>query len=119
VGGEFFYEKDAPGYTPKWVKTVPVPRRSGESDIHYILINDLPTLVWAANIASLELHPFLHRIPNLQQPTAVVFDLDPGKGVDVLACAEVAYLLKDVLARLHLDSFPKVSGSRGFSFMCR
>src|SRR5438552_7725455 len=76
VRGQFFYEKDAPGFTPKWVKTFPAPRRSGESDIHYILINDLATLVWAANIASLELHPFLHRVPNLQQPTSVVFDLD-------------------------------------------
>jgi bifunctional non-homologous end joining protein LigD len=113
VRGEFFYEKDAPGYTPKWVKTFPVPRRTGGSDIHYVLINDLSTLVWAANIASLELHPFLHRVPNLRQPTYVVFDLDPGKGVDVLACVDVAYLLKDVLERLQLDCFPKVSGPKG------
>ncbi len=113
VRGEFFYEKDAPGYTPKWVKTFPVPRRSGKSDICYILINDLSTLVWAANIASLEFHPFLHCAPNLQRPTSIVFDLDPGKGVDILACADVAFLLKDLLARLHLECFAKVSGSKG------
>lgn len=79
VRGQFFYEKDAPRFTPEWVKTFPVPRRTGKSDIHYVLINDLPTLVWAANIASLEFHPFLHRVPDLDRPTSVVFDLDPAK----------------------------------------
>src|SRR5690349_20565448 len=57
--------------------------------------------------------PFLHRVPELQQPTSVVFDLDPGEGADVLKCAEVAFLLKDVLGRLGLRSLPKVSGSKG------
>ena len=62
VFGEFFYEKDAPSFTPEWVKTFPVPRRnSKEPDIRYILINDLPTLVWLVNLANLEIHPFLHR----------------------------------------------------------
>ncbi len=113
VHGQFFYEKDAPRFTPKWVKTFPVPRRAGGRDICYILINDLPTLVWCANAASLELHPFLHRVPKLQQPNSVVFDLDPGEGADVLTCAEVGFLLKDALARLNLECFPKVSGSKG------
>jgi bifunctional non-homologous end joining protein LigD len=113
VRGQFFYEKDAPGFTPKWVKTFPVPRRSGESDIHYILINDLPTLVWSANLANLEIHPFLHRVPHIKKPTVIVFDLDPGEGADVLSCAQVAFLLRDVLERLKLKSFVKVSGSKG------
>jgi len=52
VGGEFFYEKNAPRFTPGWVKTFPAPRRSGKPDIRYILINDLATLVWCANLAS-------------------------------------------------------------------
>ncbi len=113
VRGQFFYEKDAPGFAPKWVETFPVPRRAGGPDIQYILINDLATLVWCANAASLELHPFLHRAPQLQRPTSVVFDLDPGEGADVRTCAEVGFLLKDALARLHLDCFAKVSGSKG------
>jgi|ERR1051326_6814728 bifunctional non-homologous end joining protein LigD len=66
VFGEAFYEKDAPAFTPGWVKTASVPRRETPgADIHYILINDLPTLVWAANLASIELHPFLHRASSL------------------------------------------------------
>jgi bifunctional non-homologous end joining protein LigD len=113
VAGEFFYEKDAPGFTPEWVKTFPVPRRAGGPDIQYILINDLPTLVWCANAASLELHPFLHRVPEISKPTSLVFDFDPGEGADVLACARVAFLLKDALSRLGLETFVKVSGSKG------
>ena len=58
VFGEAFYEKDAPGFTPRWVKRFPVPRREGGPDINYILINDVRTLTWAANMAALELHPF-------------------------------------------------------------
>ena len=113
VRGEFFYEKDAPSFTPKWVKTFPVPRKGGGSPIRYILINDLPTLAWTANLANLEIHPFLHCIPRIDRPTFMVFDLDPGEGADILSCAEVAFLLKDVLERLELKSFVKVSGSKG------
>lgn len=113
VNGQHFYEKDAPKFTPAWVKTFPVPRRDGGRDIRYIVINDLPTLVWCSNLANLEIHPFLHRVPAIDSPTQIVFDLDPGEGVDVLACAEVAFLLKDVLERMKLKSFAKVSGSKG------
>ena len=79
--GEFFYEKDAPGFTPEWVKTFPVPRRESHGVIRYILINDRPTLAWLANLANLEIHPFLHRVPKIDRPTSIVFDLDPGEGV--------------------------------------
>jgi bifunctional non-homologous end joining protein LigD len=113
VAGEHFYEKNAPAFTPEWVKTFPVPRRTGESPIRYIVINNLATLVWCANLASLEFHPFLHRVPAIDTPTTMVFDLDPGVGVDILKCAEVAILLKEALKRLNLDSFPKVTGSKG------
>ena len=61
IGGQAFYEKDAPRFTPEWVATAPVPRRAGGKPIRYVLINDRPTLLWCANLASLELHPFLHR----------------------------------------------------------
>ena len=113
VTGEFFYEKRAPSFTPEWVKTFPVPRRDGGTPIRYILINDRPTLAWTANLANLEIHPFLHRVPKIHVPTAIVFDLDPGQGADILRCAEVALLLKDLFARLGLQSFVKVSGSKG------
>jgi bifunctional non-homologous end joining protein LigD len=113
VSGKHFYEKDAPDHTPKWVRRFPVPRRSGESDICYILINDLPTLVWSVNLANLGMHPFLHRAPALETPTAMVFDLGPGEGATILQCGEVALLLKKRLAAAQLRSFVKVSGSKG------
>lgn len=109
---ESFYEKNAPGFTPEWVKTFPVPRSEGGM-INYILINDLATLVWAANLAALELHPFLHRVPKIDCPTHIVFDLDPGEGADVLTCIRVALLLRELLEGLKLRAFPKVSGSKG------
>src|SRR5204863_7926121 len=71
VHGDAFYEKDAPGFTPDRVKTFPVPRREGGPDINYILINNVATLTWAANMAALQLHPFLHRVPKIENPTHV------------------------------------------------
>jgi bifunctional non-homologous end joining protein LigD len=109
---ESFYEKNAPGFRPVWVRTFPVPRSEG-GVINYILINDVPTLVWAANLAALELHPFLHRVPNIGRPTHVVLDLDPGEGVDILSCVRVAFLVRELLSKLRLESCPKVSGSKG------
>ena len=114
VFGEAFYEKDAPAFTPDWVKTVPVPRRETPGpDIQYILINDLPTLVWVANLATLEIHPFLHTAAQINRPTAVVFDCDPGEGANILDSARVALMLREVLQGLGLDSYVKVSGSKG------
>jgi bifunctional non-homologous end joining protein LigD len=113
IHGEVFYEKDAPSFTPDWVKTFPVPRREGGPHINYIVINNAATLAWAANIAALELHPFLHRVPHLDRPTHAVFDLDPGEGAGLPECIEVAFLLREVLTKLRLKSFPKVSGSKG------
>jgi bifunctional non-homologous end joining protein LigD len=113
VFGEFFYEKDAPAFTPAWVKTVAVPRRETPGDIRYVMINDRATLVWAANLASLELHPFLHRTAHIDRPTSMVFDCDPGEGADILRCARVALMLRDVLAELGFASYVKVSGSKG------
>lgn len=113
IGGERFYEKNAPRFAPAWVKTFAVPRKSREGEINYILINDAPTLAWCANIAALELHPFLHRVPKLGQPTHVVFDFDPGEGADLLTCAQAAFQVKAILDGLSLVGFPKVSGSKG------
>ena len=114
IYAEFFYEKDAPSFTPDWVETFPVSRRETPGPpINYILINDLPTLVWLANLANLEIHPFLHRAPKIERPSWIVFDLDPGEGANVLTCARVALMLRDILRQLMLESFVKVSGSKG------
>lgn len=113
IDGEHFYEKDAPSFTPEWVRTFEIPRTGESSVIRYILINDRPTLLWSANLANLELHPFLARAPHIEMPDGVIFDLDPGEGAGILDSCEVAFLVKDVLDRLHLKSFVKVSGSKG------
>ena len=113
VTGEKFYEKNVPSFAPSWIKTHAVDRRRQEGKTNYIVINDAPTLAWCANLAAIELHPFLHHIKNLNQPTHVVFDFDPGEGADILTCAKVAFLVKAILDGLKLEAFPKVSGSKG------
>ncbi len=113
VKAQAFYEKDAPKHTPDWVTTTDVPRQKGGKPIRYICIDNLPTLVWCANIASLEFHLFLHRAGQLDRPDAVVFDLDPGEGATLATCAEVAFPLKSLLEANGLQCFPKVSGSKG------
>jgi bifunctional non-homologous end joining protein LigD len=110
IGGEFFWEKDAPSFTPPWVKRFPVPRREGGPPIEYVIANDTRTLTWLASVGGIEIHPFLHKIPDIHIATHVVFDLDPGEGADILDCAKVALILRDALP---LESFAKVSGSKG------
>jgi bifunctional non-homologous end joining protein LigD len=113
IHGNFFYEKNAPGHTPSWIKTAYFGRNTGEEGNRHILVNDLPTLVWSANMANLELHTVLSRAPKLTAPTMLVFDLDPGAPAAILESAEVAFLIKEVLDSLKLESFAKTSGSKG------
>jgi bifunctional non-homologous end joining protein LigD len=113
ISGESFWEKDAPSFTPAWVRTLEVPRRSDESEIHYIVIDHVKTLVWLAEAGGIEIHPFLHRAPRVEEATAVVFDLDPGSGATLRDCCRVAVILRDTLAHLGLESLAKVSGSKG------
>ena len=113
VDGDSFWEKDAPAFTPSWVKRIEVPRRSGDLEIEYVVANDARTLVWIAGVGGIEIHPFLHRAPALDRPTDVVFDLDPGPGASILDCCRVAVILRDALAASSLQSFVKVSGSKG------
>ncbi len=112
VEGFFFYEKRCPSHRPKWVKTTDVPKDDG-GEINYCVMDDLPALVWAANLADLELHTFLHKAPAIARPTALAFDLDPGAPADIVACARVGLRLKALFDRLGLKSFPKTSGSKG------
>jgi len=111
VDGIFFYEKQCPSHRPKWVRTALVPKDGGEID--YCLMNDLAALVWAANLADLELHTFLHQAPRLDRPTALAFDLDPGAPADLVTCCRVGLRLKEVLDDAGLKSFAKTSGSKG------
>jgi bifunctional non-homologous end joining protein LigD len=113
VRGFFFYEKNCPANRPEWVRTTAVfSQRRGET-MPYCLANNLPSLVWMANLADLELHVSLARAKAQQRPTVLVFDLDPGEGADILTCARVALLVREALRTLGLESFPKTSGSKG------
>lgn len=112
VEGFFFYEKQCPAHRPKWIKTTRVPKSDG-SVINYCTMNDLPALVWAANLADLELHTFLHRAPAMSRPLAIAFDLDPGAPADIVACCRVGLWIRGIFADLGLQSFPKTSGSKG------
>src|SRR4051812_19091976 len=111
VEGFFFYEKQKPKHAPAWIKTTKVEKTGGHID--YCIINDLPALVWAANIANLEFHTFQHIGNKTDRPTALVFDLDPGPPADILQCCEVALRLRKLFEKMGLESFPKTSGSKG------
>ena len=113
VDGFFFYEKQCPSHRPDWVKTTEVPSQREEGKIDYCLMNDLPALVWAANLADLELHTFLHRAPAITRPTSLAFDLDPGAPADMMLCCRVALWLRAIVDELGLQSFAKTSGSKG------
>jgi len=111
VGGAYFYEKQCPEHRPEWVETAEI--RMESKDINFCLCNDLPTLVWAANLANLELHPSLSKADRIERPTTMAFDLDPGEPATIEECCEVALLLREALEQLGLQSFPKTSGSKG------
>ena len=112
VEGDFFYEKQCPSHRPKWITTTPVSRADG-SQIDYCVLNDLASLVWAANLADLELHTFLHKAPATDRPTFVAFDLDPGPPADLILCCQVGLWLKSTFESLGLKSYAKTSGSKG------
>jgi bifunctional non-homologous end joining protein LigD len=113
VEDEFFYEKNAPKHRPEWVKTAPIWSRHNRRHINYLLVDDLPTLTWLANLASLEIHPSLALAEDINCPTMMVFDLDPGTPANIVQCAQVGIWLRDIFEHWGLQSFPKTSGSKG------
>src|SRR5215472_639399 len=113
VEGEFFYEKNCPVHRPKWVQTAKVWSEGNQRIMHYCLANDLPTLVWTSNLADLELHTSLSRKNNIECPTMMVFDLDPGVPANIVQCCQVSLCLRDLLTKMELKSWAKTSGSKG------
>ena len=113
VEGEFFYEKNCPKHRPKWVQTAQVWSESNDRMMNFCLVQDLATLIWAANLADLELHTSLSRKDNDKRPTMMVFDLDPGAPADIVQCCQVGLWVRDLLGQMRLKSFPKTSGSKG------
>ena len=117
VESKFFFEKHIPSHAPDWVPSVDVAANDGKDVIPYAMVNDLPTLAWAANLGTIELHvPLWHvgrrrKLP--ARPDFMVFDLDPGEGTSIVECCEVAGYVTDELARQGVESFAKTSGSKG------
>ena len=111
VEGGHFYEKQCPSHRPDWVRSEPVELSS--KTIHFCVCDDLPTLVWLANLADLELHPSLSNVPEVGRPSIMAFDLDPGEGTGLRECCEVALILRAALDQLGLECFAKTSGSKG------
>ncbi|HSK22419.1 MAG TPA: DNA ligase polymerase domain-containing protein [Egicoccus sp.] len=133
VNGQSFFEKRCPPHKPDWLATTPLPKRGtgrwgrpipeeerrkprpGEREdmVDHCNLTDTAALVWVANLAALELHVTMGRAPDPEVPRAVVFDLDPGAPADVVTCAQVAILLREVFDRLGLTAVPKTSGGKG------
>ncbi len=113
VDHEYFFEKNAPQHKPEWVKTAPIWSEANHRTINFLLANDLPTLIWIANLASIELHPSLSLARDIATPTMIVFDLDPGPPATIIQCAQVGLWVRDIFQHFGLESFAKTSGSKG------
>jgi bifunctional non-homologous end joining protein LigD len=127
VDGKHFYEKNCPSHRPPWVGTTSVPRggdgrrsrsRSNNSSsnadtIDFCLLVDEAALLWAVNLGAIELHPYLHRADDIDRPTHMVFDLDPGPDRGLRDCARLALQLRDTLDELGLACVAKASGGKG------
>src|SRR6202163_4469777 len=113
VDSEYFFEKNATAHRPDWIKTAPIWSESNRRNVNYILADDLPTVIWMANLAAIELHPSLSLAKHIDCPTMMVFDLDPGPPANIVQCAQVGMWLREVFEHFGLQSFPKTSGSKG------
>lgn len=110
---KFFYQKECPAFRPNWLSTVPVWSEGKKRNINFCLAQDLPSLIWAVNLAAIELHTSLSLSDDILRPTMLVFDLDPGHPATIIQCADVALKLQSILLESNLKSFPKTSGSKG------
>lgn len=113
VAGMHFYEKNCPSHRPSWVQTAHIWSAGNNKWMDYCMVQDLATLVWCANLACIELHTSLSQGEDMLRPTMMVFDLDPGAPATIVECCQVALWVRDLLARLGMESFPKTSGSKG------
>jgi bifunctional non-homologous end joining protein LigD len=113
VNGMYFYEKACPKHRPDWVKTAPIWSEGRNDYIDFCLAQDIPTLVWAANLADLELHTSLSLAKDIMRPTMLVFDLDPGPPANIVQCCRVGLMVRELFEEYGLKCYPKTSGSKG------
>lgn len=112
ITGESFYQKNVPAGAPGWVQVVPVEHGAGKIT-RYVVAGNLETLLWLGNQSCLELHPWLSAAGTLEQPDFAVFDLDPMAQSTFPQVCRVALAVRDILAALNLQCFPKTSGATG------
>jgi bifunctional non-homologous end joining protein LigD len=112
VEAPYFYEKRCPSHRPDWVATAAISSEH-KGEIDYCLAEDLPTLIWAANLAAIELHTSLSRSSAMETPTALVFDLDPGQPAGLRECCRVALWIRELFEAFGLQTFVKTSGAKG------
>lgn len=112
VDGESFFEKRCPKHRPDWLGTAVGPGDRG-GPIHYCRCDEVASLAWTANMAALELHAPMARADDIDSPTMVVFDLDPGAPAAIAECSQVALAIHEVMGDLGLDIYAKTSGSKG------
>jgi bifunctional non-homologous end joining protein LigD len=110
---EGFYEKDAPPGTPGWVRTFVKYSKSAERDTHYVVCDDMDTLLWLANLASLELHMPLFRVTDTSKPDFVVFDLDPEPPAGIGDAVQAATIVREALDERGVKTYVKTSGRKG------
>jgi bifunctional non-homologous end joining protein LigD len=113
VEGGHFFEKRCPKHRPEWVPTAAIWSEREDGEIGFCVCDDKPTLVWMAQLASLELHPSLSRAKHMERPTVLAFDLDPGEPANVIDCARVALRVRELFGELGVECFPKASGGKG------
>jgi bifunctional non-homologous end joining protein LigD len=113
VNGLFFYEKNCPKYRPNWIKTAKIWSEGNNRYMYYCVVEDVATLVWLANLADLELHTSLSRAPQMDRPTVIAFDLDPGPPANIVQCCQVGIWVREIFEQFGLQAFPKTSGSKG------
>jgi bifunctional non-homologous end joining protein LigD len=113
VTGPRFWQKACPDHHPDWIPTAPVWSEEKRATIDFCVVNELPALLWAVNIGSIELHTSLHLRDDLHRPTVLAFDLDPGEGAGLLECCEVALRLRELFDGFGMRSLIKTSGSKG------
>jgi bifunctional non-homologous end joining protein LigD len=113
INEEGFYEKDAPQGTPSWVKTKKVRSETAKRDVNYILCNDLDTLIWLANLATVEIHIPFSKADSREKPDMMFFDVDPEPPATYKDATRVALLLRRKLDEIGLECYVKTSGKKG------
>jgi bifunctional non-homologous end joining protein LigD len=123
VDGEAFFQKHVTAHRPDWIRTAEVPSESsrgrGSGPVTYLVVDDLPALIWAANLAGLELHVPMWRMPDIRRPDLLVFDLDPGPPANIVDCCRVAEDLRPLLEADGLAPLAKTSGGKGLQLYAR